>query len=101
MDGGVLDNGPFDFCIDLIAEKRADRPTARELVYIEPDLDSTVVLFTLGGVFSIFEGVEKIVHPHAVEDVWIAVVVLIGAAILEGLSFRTARAEANLVRPKE
>lgn len=37
MDGGVLDNGPFDFCIDLIAEKRAERETARELVYIEPD----------------------------------------------------------------
>src|SRR6478672_2872021 len=49
------------------------------------------VLFSLGGVFSIFEGIEKIVHPHEVEDVWVAVLVLVGAAILEGFSFRTAR----------
>jgi len=37
MDGGVLDNGPFDHVLDAIAAKRADRPTAREIVYIEPD----------------------------------------------------------------
>jgi len=37
MDGGVLDNGPFDHVIDAIAAKRADRATAREIIYIEPD----------------------------------------------------------------
>jgi patatin-related protein len=37
MDGGVLDNGPFDHVLDAIAAKRADRATAREIVYIEPD----------------------------------------------------------------
>lgn len=37
MDGGVLDNGPFDHVIDAIAAKRADSATARELIYIEPD----------------------------------------------------------------
>lgn len=37
MDGGVLDNGPFDHVIDAIAAKRADGATARELIYIEPD----------------------------------------------------------------
>jgi patatin-related protein len=37
MDGGVLDNGPFDHVIDAIAAKRADGPTAREIIYIEPD----------------------------------------------------------------
>jgi patatin-related protein len=37
MDGGVLDNGPFDHVIDAIAGKRASTETARELVYIEPD----------------------------------------------------------------
>jgi cation diffusion facilitator family transporter len=57
------------------------------------------VLFSLGGVFSIFEGVEKIVHPHEVEDIWVAVVVLVGAAILEAFSFRTAIRESNHVRP--
>jgi patatin-related protein len=37
MDGGVLDNGPFDHVIDAIAAKRADGPTAREIIYIQPD----------------------------------------------------------------
>ena len=37
MDGGVLDNGPFDHVLDAIAAKRADGPTVRELIYIEPD----------------------------------------------------------------
>jgi patatin-related protein len=37
MDGGVLDNGPFDHVLDAIAAKRADGPTAREIIYIEPD----------------------------------------------------------------
>ena len=37
MDGGVLDNGPFDHVIEAIAAKRADGPTAREIIYLEPD----------------------------------------------------------------
>ena len=37
MDGGVLDNGPFDHVIEAIAAKRANGLTAREIVYIEPD----------------------------------------------------------------
>ena len=42
MDGGVLDNGPFDHVIDAIAAKRADGPTAREIIYLEPDPGSPV-----------------------------------------------------------
>jgi cation diffusion facilitator family transporter len=57
------------------------------------------VLFSLGGVFSIFEGVDKLRNPHELEDIWWAVVVLLGAAVLEGFSLRTARQEANAVRP--
>jgi len=37
MDGGVLDNGPFDHVIEAIAAKRANGLTAREIIYIEPD----------------------------------------------------------------
>lgn len=59
------------------------------------------VLFSLGGVFSIYEGIDKIVNPHEVEDIWVAVLVLAGAAVMEGFSFRTARAEANHVRPDD
>jgi patatin-related protein len=36
MDGGVLDNEPFDHAIAAIATKPAGRETIRHLVYIEP-----------------------------------------------------------------
>jgi cation diffusion facilitator family transporter len=57
------------------------------------------VLFTLGGVFSVFEGVEKLIHPHQLESIGWAVGVLLASMVLEGLSFRTGIHEANLVRP--
>jgi cation diffusion facilitator family transporter len=57
------------------------------------------VLFTLGGIFSIFEGVEKLRDPHTVESEGWAIAVLIGAIVLESLSLRTARREALAVRP--
>ncbi len=57
------------------------------------------VLFTLGGVFSVFEGVEKLIHPHQIESVGWAIGVLLGSMVLEGLSFRTGIHEANAVRP--
>jgi cation diffusion facilitator family transporter len=57
-----------------------------------------MVLFALGGVFSIVEGIEKITEPHAIESVGWAIGVLIFALVLETLSFRTARQEADKVR---
>ncbi len=57
------------------------------------------VLFSLGGVFSIIEGLEKIDHPKALESAPWAVGVLLVSMVLEGFSFRTGIAEANRVRP--
>lgn len=57
-----------------------------------------MVLFSLGGVFSIYEGVEKIRHPHDVESVAWAIWVLLIGIVLETFSFRTAIVEANKVR---
>ncbi|OBK70702.1 patatin-like protein [Mycobacterium sp. 1274761.0] len=37
VDGGVLDNAPFDVVIDAIARRRAQSRVYRQLVYIEPD----------------------------------------------------------------
>ena len=54
-----------------------------------------IVLFLIGGVFSLYEGVHKIQHPDDVKDAWIAFVVLGVAIVLEGWSFRTAIKEAN------
>jgi len=54
-----------------------------------------MVLFALGGLFSIFEGIEKITHPHQPESLGWAVGVLLFAMVAEGTSFRTAIREAR------
>ena len=57
-----------------------------------------LVLFGLGGVYSIYEGIEKIRHPHEITSVGWAIGVLVLGIALEGFSFRTAVVEANKVR---
>jgi cation diffusion facilitator family transporter len=57
-----------------------------------------IVLFIVGGVYSVYEGWHKVRDPHEVHDVGIALGVLIVAVMLETLSFRTAITEANKAR---
>jgi cation diffusion facilitator family transporter len=57
-----------------------------------------MVLFALGGAYSIFEGVEKIRHPHELDSLGWAYGVLLLAIILEGYSFRTAVIESRKVK---
>lgn len=57
-----------------------------------------IVLFLVGGLFSLYEGWHKWQHPEPLSDWWIAVVVLLVAIVLEGMSFRTAMREANRSR---
>ena len=58
-----------------------------------------VVLFTVGGLFALYEGWHKIQDPHGIESwKWVPVAVLLAAVVMEGLSFRTAVHEANQVR---
>jgi cation diffusion facilitator family transporter len=54
-----------------------------------------IVLFALGSVFAIAEGIEKIIHPHALESTGWAMAILAIAAVLEGSSIRTAIRESN------
>ncbi|WP_433223078.1 cation diffusion facilitator family transporter [Microtetraspora malaysiensis] len=54
-----------------------------------------VVLFTVGALFSIYEGWHKISDPHPVEAPQWAFGVLIFAIIAEGFSFRTAIKESR------
>ncbi|MET7906185.1 cation diffusion facilitator family transporter [Streptomyces sp. NPDC005336] len=58
----------------------------------------SIVLFTIGGVFALYEGYEKIKHPHELEHWYWPVGVLIFAIIAEGFSFRTAIRESNEIR---
>ena len=60
----------------------------------------SVVLFTLGGAFALYEGIEKLRHPHELDYFGVAIVILLVSVVLEALSFRTARHEANLEKPK-
>jgi cation diffusion facilitator family transporter len=58
----------------------------------------TVVLFTLGSVFSLYEGYEKLVHPEEITSPAVGITILVVAILLETWSFRTAIVEANHVR---
>jgi cation diffusion facilitator family transporter len=51
-----------------------------------------VVLFTVGALFSVYEGIHRITHPETVSDPVVALVVLGVAIVLESLSLRTALA---------
>lgn len=55
----------------------------------------SIILFSVGGVFSLYEGVNKLQHPHAIEVWWLPILVLIIAIGLEGFSLRTAVHESR------
>jgi cation diffusion facilitator family transporter len=57
-----------------------------------------MVLFSLGGAFALYEGIEKIRHPHELESMSVAVGILVVAIVIEAISFRTAVVEANKIR---
>ncbi len=57
-----------------------------------------IVLFLVGGLFSLYEGWHKWQHPEPLSDWWIAVAVLLVAIALESFSLRTAIREANHAR---
>jgi cation diffusion facilitator family transporter len=59
----------------------------------------SIILFTLGGMFALYEGWHKWSHPEPIEAWhWLPVVVLVVAVGLESYSFRTAIVESNHVR---
>ncbi|MFD8211858.1 cation diffusion facilitator family transporter [Streptomyces sp. NPDC059695] len=58
----------------------------------------SIVLFSVGGMFAIYEGYEKIKHPHPIEAWYWPVGVLVFAIIAESFSFRTAIKESNQIR---
>ena len=60
----------------------------------------SIILFSVGGLFAIYEGVDKLTHPHALDERWwwLPIVVLVVAIGLESFSLRTAVVESNHVR---
>jgi cation diffusion facilitator family transporter len=60
-----------------------------------------LVLFTVGGLFALYEGVDKLRHPHELDSPAWAFAILVVGIVLETLSFRTAIREAGHVRAQE
>lgn len=63
----------------------------------------SIVLFSVGGLFALYEAWGKIQHPHAIEGDfwWVPLAVLVGAIVAESFSFKTAIAESNPLRGKQ
>ncbi|MEV6813441.1 cation diffusion facilitator family transporter [Micromonospora sp. NPDC051296] len=61
-----------------------------------------IVLFSLGGLFALYEAWHKWSEPHGITNwQWVPVTVLLVAIVLESFSFRTAIKESNLIRGRE
>ena len=57
-----------------------------------------LVLFSVGGIFAVYEGIEKVRNPHDIDSPAVAFVILGVAVVLEAFSLRTAVRESNHVR---
>lgn len=57
-----------------------------------------LVLFSLGGLFSLYEGWHKLAHPEPLAYAWVAVGILVFALAAEGVSLRACLHEVNKVR---
>ena len=57
-----------------------------------------LVLFSVGGLFAVFEGIEKLLHPHKIDSPALAIGVLLVSACLESFSLRTALRESRSER---
>jgi cation diffusion facilitator family transporter len=62
----------------------------------------SIILFSVGGVFSLYEGVHKLQDAgHELDAPLVPIVILLVAIVLESFSLRTAIREANHVRGKQ
>ena len=57
-----------------------------------------LILFSMGGLYSMYEGIHKLQHPEPISGALIAVVVLVFAIIAEGISLMGCMREVNKVR---
>jgi cation diffusion facilitator family transporter len=88
----------------LLGSKRAKRPADRAHPFgYGPEryfwgFVVALVLFSMGGLFALYEGIEKLRHPHEIESVAVAFGILAVAIVLEGFSLATAVKEARHVK---
>jgi cation diffusion facilitator family transporter len=60
-----------------------------------------IILFSVGGMFSLYEGIHKLEAHEELNLPWIPLIVLTVAIVLESFSLRTAIIEANKSRGEE
>ena len=60
-----------------------------------------IILFSVGGMFSLYEGIHKLEAHEELNLPWIPLAVLAVAIVLESFSLRTAVIEANKARGKD
>ena len=100
----VVDTG--NQCLMLYGMKRAARPAdARHPFGYGPELYFwtfvVAILILAGGAgVSIYEGIDKVRHPHAHTDAWINYIVLGAALIFEGAAWMVAFREFSRTRKR-
>ena len=57
-----------------------------------------ILLFSVGGLFSIYEGVHKLSNPEPLSHAWVFIVVLVFSIIMEGVSLRACLVEIKKER---
>ncbi|HEU5128363.1 MAG TPA: cation diffusion facilitator family transporter [Glycomyces sp.] len=60
-----------------------------------------IVLFSVGGLYALYEGYHKLSDPHEITSPLVAIIVLVVAIVLESFSLRTAVKESNAVRGRQ
>ncbi len=60
-----------------------------------------LMLFSVGGAFSVYEGLHKLSSPEPLEKPWLAIGVLVFSIVLEWLSLHACLQEINKVREKD
>lgn len=88
----------------LLGMRQAERPPTPEhplgwgkAVYFWSFLVA-ILLFSIGGMFSLYEGIHKLQHPEPMKMAWVAVLVLVFGIVVEAISFRACVVEVNKVR---
>jgi cation diffusion facilitator family transporter len=88
----------------LLGMRQADRPPSDEYplgwgraLYFWSFLVA-ILLFSVGGMFSIYEGIHKLSHPEPLRWPWLAIGVLAFSVVAESISMRGCLKEVNKVR---
>ena len=88
----------------MLGSKRGNRPADRAHPFgYGPEryfwaFVVALVLFSMGGLFALYEGIDKLRNPHGVDNAAVAFAILLIAVALETYSLRTAVKESNRVR---